>query len=100
MRNKGRRVQLTSADLHPHLQARMHQRGITLDEIEGALNEGWDAADAKPGTSGKVRVFSFGAEWEGQFYQEKEVTVYYKKTDAGISLLTAKARYGEDFPRG
>jgi len=40
------------------------------------------------------------AEWEGQFYQEKEVTVYYKVTDEGLILLTAKARYGQGFPRG
>lgn len=40
------------------------------------------------------------AEWEGQFYQEKEVTVYYKVTDEGLILLTVKARYGQCFPEG
>ena len=45
-------------------------------------------------------MFPYEAEWEGQFYHEKEVTVYYKVTDEGLILLTAKARYGQGFPRG
>ena len=78
----------------------MHQRGITIEEIERTLNEGWKAADAKRGTLGKVMVFVFEAEWEGHFYQEKEVTVYYKVFGEQILLLTAKARYGQGFKRG
>jgi hypothetical protein len=78
----------------------MHQRGITQDEIERTLNEGWQAADAKPGTDGKVMVFPHGAEWEGRVYPEKEVTVYYRMRGEKLVLLTVKARYGEGFPRG
>ena len=77
----------------------MHQRGVLLEEIERTLNEGWEAADAKPGTLGKVMVFPYEAEWEGQFSREKEVTVYYKVGDEGLILLTVKARYGEGFPK-
>ncbi len=44
-------------------------------------------------------VFPFQAEWEGRFYEEKEVTVYYKLTDEGVILLTVKARYGKFSPR-
>ena len=78
----------------------MSQRGITQEEIERTLNEGWEATDAKPGTLGKVMVFPYGAEWEGQFYEEKEVSVYYKSVGEHLVLLTVKARYGKDFPRG
>jgi len=35
-----------------------------------------------------------------EFYQEKEVTVYCGVTDEKLVLLTAKARYGQGFPRG
>jgi hypothetical protein len=91
--------QITPADLHAHLQARMRQRGITTAEIEQTLNDGWEATDAKSGTLGKVMVFPYAAEWEGQFYLEKEVSVYYKVTAEGLVLLTAKARYGQGFPR-
>jgi len=62
-------------------------------------NEGWEATDVRSGTSGRVMVFTYGAEWEGRFYQEKEVTVYYKVHGESIVLLTAKARYGQGFPR-
>ena len=78
----------------------MHQRGVTQEEIERTLNEGWDADDAKPGTSGKVMVFPYNSDWEGQFYREKEVTVYYRMRGEDLSLLTVKARYGQEFPRG
>ena len=91
---------VTQADLHAHLQARMRQRGVTLEEIERTMTEGWGATDAKAGTEGKVMVFQYGAEWEGQVHQEKEVTVYYKSVGhEGIVLLTVKARYGRGFPR-
>jgi len=97
---KNEEFRITQADLHPHLRARMYQRGVTRDEIERTLNEGWGATDAKPGMLGKMMVFPYEAEWEGQFYREKEVTVYYKVTDEGFVLLTVKARYGQGFPRG
>jgi len=96
---KDNKVRVAEADLHPHLRARMDQRGVSREEIEQTLNEGWEATDAKRGTLGKVMVFSFQAEWEGEFYQEREVTVYYKVTHKGLVLLTVKARYGQGFPR-
>ena len=71
-------IRVTEEDLHPHLRARMLQRGVTLSEIGRTLNSGWDALDTKPGTSGRVMVFPYHNDWEGQFYEEKEVTVYYK----------------------
>ncbi|WP_448601249.1 DUF4258 domain-containing protein [Thermoflexus hugenholtzii] len=78
-----RRLRITEAHLHPHLRTRMHQRGITLEEIERVMNEGWEAPDAKPGTWGRVLVFPYGREWEGQYFEEKEVRVYYKLTSGG-----------------
>jgi len=96
---KRQRIRITDADLHPYLRARMHQRGISREEIERTLNEGWEASDAKSGTLGKVLVFPYEKEWEGQFYEEKEVTVYYKLAAEGIILLTAIAKYGKGFPR-
>ncbi len=78
----------------------MRQRGVTLRELERTLQEGWPAADAKPGTEGKVFVFPYRRTWEGQFYEEKEVTVYYKIVEGKMVLLTVKARYGKAFPRG
>ena len=78
----------------------MEQRGVSRSEIERTLNEGWDAGDAKPGTEGRTYVFPFHDEWEGTRYDEKEVTVYFKRSEDDIILLTVIARYGNDFPRG
>lgn len=87
------------SDLHPHLIARMEQRGVLRREIEKTLNEGWKAEDAKPGTLGKVLVFQYNDTWEDEFFEEKEVSVYYKVINERIMLLTVKARYGKDFSR-
>jgi hypothetical protein len=93
-------IQITEDDLHTHLQARMAQRGISKEELERTLNEGWKAGDAKPGTIGKVMVFSYQQKWEGRYYEEKELSVYYKMVDSSLMLLTVKARYGRHFPKG
>ena len=77
----------------------MSQRGVSREEIEITLNQGQQATDAKPGTQGKVFIFPYKAEWEGQFYEEKEITVYYKVRKGKMILLTVKARYGS-FPGG
>ena len=75
----------------------MSQRGITIEEIERVLNEGWEATDAKPGTLGKVLVFLYNGIWGGKLYEEKEVSVYYRVVNNRVSLLTVKARYGKGF---
>ena len=94
------RIQIAEKDLHTHLKARMAQRGVTREEIEQTLNEGWEAVDAHPSTQGKVTVLAYQRQWEGQFYEEKEVAVYYKVVRGSLVLLTVKARYGKNFPRG
>jgi hypothetical protein len=90
---------MSKVDYHPHLLARMEQRGISTDEIERTLEVGWEATDAKPGTQGKVCVFTFHQEWQGRFYEEKEVRVYYKDAEDDLIILTAVARYGNSFAR-
>ena len=93
------RFHLDPTDLHAHLAARMAQRGVRADEVEEVVNDGWPATDAKPGMEGRVKVFPYNAEWEGKLFAEKEVTVYYKRGEARIVVLTGKARYGNGFPR-
>lgn len=88
-------IKLTESDFHLHIKARMMQRGITDEEIEKVLNDGYEVDDAKKGTFGKGFVFPYNREWERNFFEEKEVRVYYKFIDDKIVLLTAKARYGK-----
>jgi hypothetical protein len=89
-----------SNDFHSHLKSRMLQRGVTKEEIEITLKNGWKADDAKTGMEGKVFVFSYNRKWEGKYFAEKEVTVYYKFIKGKILLLTVKSRYGENFSKG
>ncbi len=91
---------IRNSDFHPHLRARMIQRGITKEEVKKTFKNGWKANDAKPGTFGKVFVFPYNNDWEGKYYEEKEVRVYYKITEGKITLLTSIAKYGRNFPRG
>ncbi|MBI4687915.1 MAG: hypothetical protein HY756_09095 [Nitrospirae bacterium] len=77
----------------------MFQRGISIEEIQETLNKGWDADDAKEGILGKVFIFSYNEQWEEKFFEEKEVTVYYKYKAEKFILLTSKARYGKNFLR-
>jgi hypothetical protein len=90
-------IKISDNALHPHLKARMLQRGVKVEEIERVLNEGWDVTDSKSGTLGKVFVFPYNGIWEGKLFEEKEVTVYYKLVNDRMMLLTVKARYGKGF---
>jgi hypothetical protein len=92
-------IRIRESDIHLHIKGRMVQRGILISEIEETINKGWDADDAREGIIGKVSVFPYNAEWEGKFFEEKEVTVYYKYKAEKLILLTAKARYGKKFLR-
>jgi hypothetical protein len=93
-------MEIGEKDLHPHLKERMEQRGVNLNEINHVLQHGFEARDAKRGTQGKVFVFEYDDLWLGKKYLEKEVTVYFRKQNMGLIILTVKARYGKDFPRG
>ena len=43
-----------------------------------------------------VHHSAFALDWEGEFFEEKEVTVYYKIKSDKLILLTVKARYGKN----
>ena len=75
----------------------MNQRGVSIEEINVVLKEGWEAKDSKEGTFGKVYVFPYNAIWEGKYFEEKEVSVYYRYEENNMIILTVKARYGKDF---
>lgn len=77
----------------------MTARGVSEAEVLETLASGWPCSDAQKGTDCRTSVFAFRAEWEGRWYEEKEVTVYFKRADRQLILLTTKARYGSGFAR-
>lgn len=88
-----------SLDFHEHIRKRLITRGISEAEVRSVLEHGWPGTDAQRSTGCRVLVFPFNADWEGRHYQEKQVTVYFKVVKDEVVLLTAKARYGSNFPR-
>jgi len=86
-------------EVHPHLKARMKERGVILEEIETTIENGYSCKDAKPGTYCKVYIFPYNKDWSGKIFKEKEVTGYYKYIDDDINVLTVKTRYG-NFSKG
>lgn len=86
-------------DFHEHIRKRLIARGISESEVRSVLDHGWPGRDAQPPTRCRVLVFLFNADWEGRHYQEKEVPVHFKVVEDEMVLLTAKARYGANFPR-
>ena len=77
----------------------MRQRGVTEAQVALVLAIGWFGNDARPGSHVKVMVFPFDAIWEGRFYEEQEVAVYFREANLEVTLLTVKCRYGKGFPR-
>ncbi|MGB9700134.1 MAG: hypothetical protein ACPL5I_12205 [Thermodesulfobacteriota bacterium] len=51
----------------------MQQRGVSLNEIEITMNEGWEAVDGKEGTIGKVFVFPYNNYWAGSYFEEIDI---------------------------
>jgi hypothetical protein len=78
----------------------MNRRGVNASEVDETFERGWPCGDARSGVECRTRVFVYDAEWEGRWYAEKEVTVYFKYDDGELVWITAKARYGSGFPRG
>lgn len=74
---------LSEEAIHDHLRGRMLQRGITSQNIERTLNQGWDTSETKPGTLGRVFVFPYEAEWEGRFYEERRLRCTTSATEHG-----------------
>jgi hypothetical protein len=51
---EGGKIRIIQADLHPHLRARMHQRGVIREEIERTLRQAQDKRQAQPTSSGQA----------------------------------------------
>jgi hypothetical protein len=85
---------------HDHIRNRMRRRGVSEAEVEHTLRHGWQCGDAAGGRDCRTFVFALEAVYDGRWYAEKEVTVYYTQQAGETILVTVKSRYGSGFPRG
>jgi hypothetical protein len=77
---------------HHHALERMHERGISHDEVETTIEHG-ERFPAKFGRSGFRRNFSFHGQWRGKDYNTKQVEAYAIQEGANWLVITVIARY-------
>ena len=58
-----------------HALQRMEERGASRQEVRRAVREG-ESFPARQGRTGFRYEFEFGGEWNGTYYDHKELTVY------------------------
>ena len=78
--------------LHPHCRQRMHERGVTEEEVAATITGG-ERFPAKHGRLGFRRNFRFGGIWRGTRYETKQVEVFAVKENDCLLVLTVIARY-------
>lgn len=83
-----------------HIAGRMVKRGATREDVEATVAAGWPCDDARAGRECRTLVSEYNAVWDGKWYAEKEVTVYYVREGDRLILVTVNTRYGSGFPRG
>jgi len=77
-----------------HALRQASSRGATRKEIIEVLNSGFPIR-AKYGRRGKAKVFSFGRERLGHFYEHRRLEVFYKQEGGDIIVITVYVFYGK-----
>ena len=77
---------------HPHAKARLEERGATEAEIISAVTDG-ESFSAKFGRTGFRRNFSFGGEWHGRHYENKQVIVFAVREEEDWLVITVMTKF-------
>jgi oxalate decarboxylase/phosphoglucose isomerase-like protein (cupin superfamily) len=77
-----------------HTLERAEERGANESEIVDVITTGV-FIDAKYGRIGKAKVFEFGRERHGKFFEQKRVEVYYVMEGEMAVTVTVYAFYGK-----
>ncbi len=80
--------------IDPHALERAEERGTNEEEIEDVVQTG-SVMPAKGGRISKAKVFSFGRERHGKFYEHKRVQVVYIVEKNVIITVTVYVFYGK-----
>jgi len=79
--------------IDPHTLERAAERGTDPDEIEDVIRTGV-AVKAREGRLGKAKVYQFGRERNGRYYEQKRVEVYYVLDGRDAVTVTVYVFYG------
>ncbi|MBI3335519.1 MAG: DUF4258 domain-containing protein [Candidatus Portnoybacteria bacterium] len=75
-----------------HALESMKKRGASRAEVKEAILKGtWE--QAKQGRVESIRNFSYNREWNGVFYEKKQVNPVFIKEDEVITVITVYAFY-------
>jgi len=77
-----------------HTSERTAERVVSFEEIEDVINTGTPIS-TKQGRSGKMKVFDFKKERNGEFYEQKRVEAYYVIENNTIITVAVYAFYGK-----
>lgn len=80
--------------IEPHTLQRAVERGATENEIKETINTGVNIL-AKSGRLGKSKSFSFAANRNGKYFEEKKLEVYYVIENNSIITITVYVFYGK-----
>ncbi|MDQ6610109.1 MAG: DUF4258 domain-containing protein [Bacteroidota bacterium] len=80
--------------LEPHTLRRAKERGATEKEILETLQTG-QIISAKNNRLTKSKSFSFSAEKNGKFYEEKKLEVFYTIENDEIITITVYVFFGK-----
>ena len=80
--------------IEPHTLQRAIERGATENEITDTINFGVNIL-GKSGRLGKSKIFSFAAERNGKYFEEKKLEVYYVIENSIIITITVYVFYGK-----
>jgi len=77
-----------------HALEQAASRGATKKEIIEVLRSG-SPIPAKYKRKGKAKIFHFGGERLGRYYDQKRVEVFYAEEGSDIIVITVYVFYGE-----
>jgi hypothetical protein len=75
-----------------HALDRMEARGASRPEVRTTIREG-EASEARHGRTEFTHTFSFDDEWNGTYYESKELTVYAAEDGGDWIVVTVIPRY-------
>jgi hypothetical protein len=73
--------------IDPHTLERARERGASEEEIKETLENGNDIK-AKGNRLGKAKIFPYDTFWNGKYFQEKKVEVFYVVENNQIITVT------------
>ena len=79
--------------IDPHTLDRAEERGTNAAEIEDVLLTG-SAVSARQGRSARAKVFPFGKERLGKYYDQKRVEVIYIEENETAVTVTVYVFFG------